>query len=770
MPGTTQKPTTDPATLAWNELAERVDALIEGWHGDDVPPDLHSFLPAEPPALRRLVLKELVKIDMEYRWQHHDMPKQVEEYVEEFPELADNGEVSCDLIYEEYHVRRQLETPPEPDEYYKRFPEQVKRLRAMMTLEPNQMTTTTQIAGKRAADLVVGQQIDDFDLLVMLGKGSFGSVFLARQRSMQRIVALKISRDRGMEPQTLAQLDHPHIVRVYDQRVLTDRKLQLMYMQHIAGGTLQDVVQAMRQQAPALRTGKIILECIDRSLDNQGTSPPSDSGTRRKLAALPWAEAVCWIGSKLASALDYAHQRGVLHRDVKPANVLLAADAAPKLVDFNVSFSSKVEGATPAAYFGGSLAYMSPEQIEAYNPNEDRKPDELDGRSDVYSLAIVLWELLTGARPFEDPRMDDCVGDTCKLLQRLAAGRHAGVPDTAKALFSPDWPPGLPQILNVCLSAHVEDRPANAGQMARALELCLVPRAQRLLRPRRGSWWDRFRRWPFWFFVALGLVPSAVFAVLNLNFNVLQNKVLAPDSPELAFFQNVEVPVVNGTAFPIAVALVVGFAWPVLIAVGRVGGGRKVDSDQLALCRRRALWVGDSAAWIGLSLWVISGVVFPLWMNLHFGETKLGFLNFLASQIICGWISSTLTFYLLTAMFIRAFYPVLIQPERANQDEVEPIMRLETRCERCLILTVLAPIVALGLWVAFSGNSTQNDTQRYWMIALAFFGGGVSWVAFRLLKIIKEDLRALRMTVDPTGESSSVMTETSDSFWSGSRS
>ena len=77
---------------------------------------------------------------------------------------------------------------------------------------------------------------------------------------------------------------------------------------------------------------------------------------------------------QLAQALDYAHQQGVLHRDVKPANVLLSAEGSPKLADFNISFCSQLEGATPAAYFGGSLAYMSPEQLEACNPDHDRKP------------------------------------------------------------------------------------------------------------------------------------------------------------------------------------------------------------------------------------------------------------------------------------------------------------------------------------------------------------------------------------------------------------
>ncbi len=140
----------------------------------------------------------------------------------------------------------------------------------------------------------------------------------------------------------------------------------------------------------------------------------------------------------MAAALEYAHQHGVLHRDVKPANVLLTADASPKLVDFDVGFGSKLEGATAAAFFGGSPAYMSPEQIEAYNPDHDSKPDDLDGRSDIYSLGVVLWEMLTGSRSFVED-LQDCVGDTPKLLTKLTASRRAGLTTETLAKLPPDF-------------------------------------------------------------------------------------------------------------------------------------------------------------------------------------------------------------------------------------------------------------------------------------------------------------------------------------------
>ena len=418
----------------------------------------------------------------------------------------------CDIIYEEYHIRRCSEAIL-PGEYYQRFPDRAAELARLLSLEQPELTATL-VRSAPVEPVTAGQKLDDFDLLSAVGKGAFATVFLARQCSMQRLVALKVSNDRGFEPQTLAQLDHPHIVRVFDQRHLADRKMRLLYMQYVPGGTLQGVIEHVRKAAPGVRSGATLLEAVDAGLAQGGEAAPADSMTRYRLQRASWPEAVCWIGARLASALAYAHGRGVLHRDVKPANVLVSAEGSPKLADFNISFS-KLDGATPAAYFGGSLAYMSPEQLEACDPGHAREPDELDGRSDVYSLAVVMWEMLTGRRPFPE---DALPANWSQALGKMTALRRAGLPAEARSLLPADCPIGLAEVLLTCMAPEPADRYPTAAAAAREIELCLQPRARRLL---HGS--DRLRsfpkRYPVLATIVGGLLPNMVMCLLNIAYN-----------------------------------------------------------------------------------------------------------------------------------------------------------------------------------------------------------------------------------------------------------
>ncbi|KKN28048.1 hypothetical protein LCGC14_0858370, partial [marine sediment metagenome] len=141
------------------------------------------------------------------------------------------------------------------------------------------------------------------------------------------------------------------------------------------------------------------------------------------------------------------------------------------------------DGVTPAAYFGGTLAYMSPEQLEAYNPAHERQPDSIDGRADVYSLGLLLWELLTLTRPFADLALP---ADWSLALLAMTSHRHEGLPAEDRARVPPGCPRMVVDVLLKCLEPNPEDRYQSAAELARELDLCLQPRAQSLLRAPHG--------------------------------------------------------------------------------------------------------------------------------------------------------------------------------------------------------------------------------------------------------------------------------------------
>ncbi|HKB03625.1 MAG TPA: protein kinase, partial [Gemmataceae bacterium] len=354
----------DAASRVWDAVAAHLERFAEAWEAGEAPA-LTPFAPSDPPAVRRLALAELIKLDLEQRLLRK-IGRPLEEYLREFPELAAGGP-PCDLLYEDYHARLRAGQRVDPSDYYRRFPTAANDLARLLGDVPTRRSTSVFPASGMVA-VNAGDQLDDFDLLAVLGEGAFARVFLARQRTMQRLVALKVSATRGAEAQTLAQLDHPHIVHVFDQRVLTEPAVHLVYMTYVPGGTLHHLLDHVRRIPLEERSGQTLLDAVDRALTARGEVRPTGSPVRAGWAARSWPATVCLLGAKLAAALEYAHTHGVLHRDIKPANVLLSADGEPLLADFNLGCCSKVDGAGPAAFFGGSLPYMAPEHLEAFNP------------------------------------------------------------------------------------------------------------------------------------------------------------------------------------------------------------------------------------------------------------------------------------------------------------------------------------------------------------------------------------------------------------------
>ncbi len=765
---TTQNFETDLGTLAWDRLSAQVDAFSRAWTGENLPPDLGSFLPAERNALRKLLLVELIKVDLEQRWLQHGLPTRLEEYCADFPELGAGAHLPCDLVYEEFHVRSQSDEAPEVEEYFRRFPGHAEQLKRLLDMQTNK-TTSTLIGGRRGPEIDVGQQLDDFDLLTRLGKGAFASVYLARQRSMQRLVALKVSMNRGDEPQTLAQLDHPHIVRVYDQRLLPERGLRLMYMQVVAGGTLHGVADLVRITPQAVRTGKMLVDCVDSALEDRGESPPAESALRRKLTKSKWPEAICWLGARLAAALDYAHQRGVLHRDVKPANVLLTAEGSPKLADFNVSFSSKLDGATPAAYFGGSLAYMSPEQLEAANPAHARDPKELDGRSDVFSLGVMMWELLTGERPFGDEHF---TGSWNATLDGLIERRRQGVPAEMLSNLPRDMPLGMREALLACLAPDPKDRPATAGELSRQLELCLQPRAQRLFRPSARTVEAWARRWPLLALVFVGVFGNGAFSGFNIFFNIRSVFRKEPQLHDVySIFKDRMMPTVNATIYPIGIAVGLGMLWIVVQAVRlRSNGGALAaeESGILARARVRSLWIGDYLSWITVALWSVSGVWFAWWI--HIEVEALGeqvprnlYAHFVPSQILWGLLASVLVFFLSNWLALSAFLPVLIETGRNASDDVSHLQALQQRSGWYFGIAISTPFIALLLLATDTRYSTEVGT-------IAGVGFACLYAAWKLHRGIEGDVSALVTALEPGRDAMSASGgESSESFSTGLR-
>jgi len=214
-------------------------------------------------------------------------------------------------------------------------------------------------------------QIPGYEILRPLGAGGMSTVYLAQQRSLERKVAIKVMRrvftadvDAGqiekrflLEGRMLAKLPHRNIVAVYD--IVSNDDIAYIAMEYLGGGVLSD----------------------------------------RMRSGLSLADAVAVI-VQIASALEFAHSRGVVHRDLKPANIMFRDTGAPVLTDFGIARSQDGSAMrlTQTGMLVGTPTYMSPEQINGV---------AVDGRADQYSLGILFYELLTGAPPF---RADSSIG------------------------------------------------------------------------------------------------------------------------------------------------------------------------------------------------------------------------------------------------------------------------------------------------------------------------------------------------------------------------
>jgi serine/threonine-protein kinase len=256
-----------------------------------------------------------------------------------------------------------------------------------------------------------------------LASGGMAVVYRAIQDPLGRTVAIKALKSSVVseehiatrferEAKSLANLQHENIIHIYD--FYKERGSLFIVMEYVQGTDLYDLLE--------------------------------------KCGRIPY-DAAAVIAMQVARALDYVHYRGIVHRDIKPANVMLSRQGGVKLMDFGIARDKSFDDLTETGTGIGTPAYMSPEQILG---------EKLDARSDIFSLGIVLYQMLTGRKPF--------VEDEAKsVMHKIRLERHVRV-----RRFNPEVPRELERIIDKCLEKQPRDRWRSAQLLVMALERFLA--------------------------------------------------------------------------------------------------------------------------------------------------------------------------------------------------------------------------------------------------------------------------------------------------------
>jgi len=298
---------------------------------------------------------------------------------------------------------------------------------------------------------VVGELIADrYELEELVGTGGMSSVYRANDRLLERDVALKVLHDRftvdgdyverfRREARAVAQLSHPNIVTVIDRGEQDGR--QFIVFEYVDGENLKTLIE---REGP-----------------------------------LPEREAI-ELALQIARALGFAHEHGLVHRDVKPQNVLLNGDAGAKVTDFGIARSLDVQGGlTQTGTVMGTSDYIAPEQARGR---------QVDAQSDVYSLGAVLYELLTGEVPFP--------GDNFVAV----AMRHINEPPPSVRERRPELSPRLDAAVRRAMAKDPEERFGSMGELCAELTACLGPET---------AMWSRISTASGWWPAALAQAPGA---------------------------------------------------------------------------------------------------------------------------------------------------------------------------------------------------------------------------------------------------------------------
>lgn len=442
-------------------------------------------------------------------------------------------QLQLDKIADEYLNRRRKGEQPGIEEFTARFPGLAdliqQTLETIQFIDDLNAPLTSTFAGVVSGSSELQPEITDFRIIRKIGQGGMGVVFEAEQESLGRRVALKIlpshlSKDEKFverfqrEARAAANLHHTNIVPVFE---VGQQGETLFYaMQYIEGLPLDEV------QKEVVRLKEQGTETSQSSISKLMSGSDSGSTSSRNQRQQNYYKSIAKLGADIADALGYAHDRSIIHRDVKPSNLILDTEGVVWLADFGLAKTTDSE-LTETGDFLGTARYMSPERFKG----------QADQRGDIYGLGITLFELATLRRPFDAP-------DRLQLIDQIANAEPRRPGEIDRHI-----PLDLETIILKSMEKDPRRRYQNATEMALDLRRFVDDQP---IHARRASAFERLTRWvrknkaqtAAMVSMAVGILILVVSTVLiqqqrdiaNANFEEAEKQKLAADKNfQLAF-------------------------------------------------------------------------------------------------------------------------------------------------------------------------------------------------------------------------------------------